>query len=271
VKGRRGDVLAWNEPTEALYRCSTIPVPRRNVLAFLFSQPDVRRLILNWEEQARYAIAAYRAELAKAPSDEWMLEVHELLSKVSADFRRLWADEPGRAVKPLIKVFRKPAFGRLSFQLEDLVPRDASAMTIAVYVPTSADDTQRRLDKLVASYRKGKLAKREAADYRLVRKVKEHLDECYMREVPLDELAALANVGRFRLARTFAAEVGFPPHAYQMLVRIENAKRMLLDGAAASDIARIVGFVDQSHMIRHFRRIEGITPFRFAKGGRRQT
>jgi AraC-like DNA-binding protein/transcriptional regulator with XRE-family HTH domain len=264
VTGLRGDVIAWNEATEALYRCSTIPVTRRNVLAFLFGQPDVRRLVVNWEDQARFALRAYREALERAPGDAWLSEVHDLLARVSADFRRAWADRDAPAPERLTKIFRKPALGALVFELEQLVPAEAGGVRIAVYLP-STDETRSGLSRLLARHRRNKRVQRVEAGYRLVRRVKAHIDECYARKVSLDELAALAGVGRFQLARTFAAEVGFPPHAYQVLVRIEHAKRALLDGERPAEVATAVGFVDQSHLHRHFRRIEGVTPAAFVR------
>lgn len=68
---------------------------------------------------------------------------------------------------------------------------------------------------------------------------------------------------RFNLLRIFAEEVGFPPHAYRLLVRVERAKRLLLKGDAAADVAAAVGFV--GHLIRHFRRVEGFTPGEFVR------
>jgi AraC-like DNA-binding protein len=47
---------------------------------------------------------------------------------------------------------------------------------------------------------------------------------------------------------------------------VEAARRRLLDGEPVADVAAAVGFHDQSHLHRHFTRLVGTTPRRFAAG-----
>jgi AraC-like DNA-binding protein len=78
--------------------------------------------------------------------------------------------------------------------------------------------------------------------------------------VTLAELARVARITPARLCRAFAHAVGLPPHAYQLRMRIENAKRLLLLGHPVADVAAATGFADQSHLGRHFKRIVGTAP-----------
>ena len=93
-----------------------------------------------------------------------------------------------------------------------------------------------------------------------VRRVREFLDEHLAAAVDLQALASLARVSREHLVRSFTAELGMPPHAYHINVRIERAKARLLRGEAIVDVAHALGFHDQSHFSRHFRRIVGVPP-----------
>jgi transcriptional regulator GlxA family with amidase domain len=52
--------------------------------------------------------------------------------------------------------------------------------------------------------------------------------------------------------------------------RIDRARRLLLAGERPVDVAAEVGFYDQAHLNRHFTRHLGISPARYAKGGRRR-
>jgi AraC-like DNA-binding protein len=99
----------------------------------------------------------------------------------------------------------------------------------------------------------------------VILRTRAYLDEQQHRNVGLDELAAVAGVGRFSLLRWFVAEVGVPPHAYQLLSRVDRARRLLALGQPAAAVAAAVGFGDQSHLIRQFRRIEGITPAEYVR------
>jgi AraC-like DNA-binding protein len=43
-------------------------------------------------------------------------------------------------------------------------------------------------------------------------------------------------------------------------VRVHRARRMLKDGIPIAEVALQLGFTDQSHLNRHFKRMTGITP-----------
>ena len=256
--GRRGDILAWNGGTEAVYRCHLFPPLRRNTYLFIFAQPEIRKLIVNWKEQATRQILELKSTIAASPQDPALAELRRLLEAESPDFRALWRAKP--SAPPPVKVFLHPRVGRLVFDVESLSIEGEPRTRGRFYVPRSRDGTRGRLAQLLDLHRRDSRNGRQRVLRETVRKVKEHIDRAYARAIPLDELAALADMDKFRLLRAFSSEVGFPPHAYQLLVRIFHARRMLSAGDSAAHVALAVGFTDQSHLIRQFRRVEGMTP-----------
>ena len=93
--------------------------------------------------------------------------------------------------------------------------------------------------------------------------------EQYSRSIPLQELVAASGLSRYHLVRAFAKEFGLPPHAYQINIQIQKARSLLAAGWAAADVAAETGFADQSHLARHFKRINGVTPGQYRQGVRR--
>jgi AraC-like DNA-binding protein len=81
----------------------------------------------------------------------------------------------------------------------------------------------------------------------------------------LRQLADLTGASTFHLLRLFKQEVGLPPAAYQIHLKVAAAKRLLRLGGSIADAAAELGFVDQSHLTRHFRKIVGTTPGRYAE------
>lgn len=100
---------------------------------------------------------------------------------------------------------------------------------------------------------------------RSLRAARELLCERYNESVTLDELAATAALSRFHLVRCFTSRFGLPPHAYQIQVRIEKACRLLRGGMMCAETASAVGFADQSHLTRHFKKVMGVTPRSYAQ------
>jgi len=82
--------------------------------------------------------------------------------------------------------------------------------------------------------------------------------------VRLADLAAAAGVSETQVIRSFSRETGMPPHAYLVALRVERAKRLIRAGRPLAGAALEAGFADQSHLNRHFRRLTGTTPGRFA-------
>ncbi|HTU60584.1 MAG TPA: AraC family transcriptional regulator, partial [Polyangiales bacterium] len=100
---------------------------------------------------------------------------------------------------------------------------------------------------------------------RPVRRAMEYLRERLADAITLDDLAAYAELDKFHLCRAFRRQIGLPPHAYLTRLRIVRAKTLLLGGTRASDVAPLVGLYDQAQLTRHFRRIVGTTPARYAR------
>jgi AraC-like DNA-binding protein len=96
-----------------------------------------------------------------------------------------------------------------------------------------------------------------------VARARAHLEQRYDQGVRLHELAEVAHVSPHRLNRLFRAEIGVPPHRYQLDLRIDRAKRLLARGEPIAAVAADVGFADQAHLTRHFRRLVRLTPGRY--------
>lgn len=92
------------------------------------------------------------------------------------------------------------------------------------------------------------------------------LDDRVRTGLGLAEAAGLLQASPEHLVRSFAAEYGLPPHQYLTGRRVDLARHLLLAGQRPADVAAEVGFHDQSHLTRHFRRVLGVTPGRYAAG-----
>ncbi len=86
----------------------------------------------------------------------------------------------------------------------------------------------------------------------------------YARPVGSADLERVTGLDRFALARDFRALLGTSPHRYLVGRRLERARSLIVSGAGLADAAAAVGFVDQSHLTRHFKARYGMTPGRWA-------
>ena len=102
-----------------------------------------------------------------------------------------------------------------------------------------------------------------------LRRVTDHVEENLARSITLAELSGVAHMSPFHFSRMFKASTGLSPHQYVIRRRVERAKVLLADTEfPLHEVARAVGFTDQSHLARHTRRLLGASPraFRLASG-----
>jgi len=101
-------------------------------------------------------------------------------------------------------------------------------------------------------------------DAPLARRLRILLDDTLTESVTIAEAARTFGVHPSHLVRTFSQAYGIAPHRYVTGRRVDLARRLLLGGSSPADVAVTVGFHDQAHLTRHFRRVLGTTPAAYA-------
>ncbi len=103
----------------------------------------------------------------------------------------------------------------------------------------------------------------ERSDHEVAAALRDLLDERRFDPITLTEAARILHVSPGHLVRCFSRRFGIAPHRYLLARRIDAARRRLLDGESVARVAAGVGFYDQAHFTRHFKRHVGATPARY--------
>lgn len=108
---------------------------------------------------------------------------------------------------------------------------------------------------------RGKLSSLQLRD--VIEYIHTHLSE----ELTLTDLAEHLSLSVFHFARLFKNSLGLSPHQYVLQNRVERAKRLITVSTRSnlSDIALQVGFYDQTHFGKTFKRVVGVSPKVFSQ------
>ena len=99
-----------------------------------------------------------------------------------------------------------------------------------------------------------------------VRCLREYIRANLASDLGLAEMADQVNLSPHYFSMLFKHAVGVPPHHYVLRERIQEAQRMLVAGRVPiSELALNLGFSDQSHFSRAFRKMTGTTPRRYQR------
>ena len=108
-------------------------------------------------------------------------------------------------------------------------------------------------------------ADHRAGSSKLAVQLRELLDAHAFENVTLASAGEILAASPTHLVRSFTRTFGISPHAYVLARRIEAARPLLLAGDGVADVAFGVGFYDQAHFTRHFKRHVGTTPASYAE------
>jgi AraC-like DNA-binding protein len=144
--------------------------------------------------------------------------------------------------------------------------RDVSRLHDALGCADDGLEAETRLAFVAARIRRslaGAEPERAVPDHRVADRLRAYLDAHVFEPVTLADAASAVDAGETHAAHSFVAAFGIAPHAYLLGRRLEAARDRILAGQPLADVAAEVGFYDQAHLTRRFRRFLDTTPGRF--------
>lgn len=100
-------------------------------------------------------------------------------------------------------------------------------------------------------------------DNALIRKAKDMLHADLDKVLKLDEICKELNVSKFQFIRSFKAHTGITPYQYFLNCKIERAKILIENNRDIYSAVAACGFVDLTHLNKHFKSIYGTTAFEY--------
>ena len=137
LTGRRRDLVAWNRTSDLINGWSELPEGKRNLVWNMFMGPTMRRLLVDWEQEAPLTVAALRAEAGRDLGEPDYQELINQLLEESPDFAAIWARQDVRGRQEGVKRFQHPELGR--FDLEYTAFQVAEQPSLRLYLYTPAD------------------------------------------------------------------------------------------------------------------------------------
>ena len=138
------DVVAWNRAaTIVLTDYAKLPPERRNILRLIFCEPHVRAAQYDWNSVARFVVAAFRADAARAGAVSHVAEFVDELCRLSPEFATLWRDNDVRTYGEGVKHLRHPVLGPIAFEYSAFAVDGRPDLGMVVYNPATAADAER--------------------------------------------------------------------------------------------------------------------------------
>lgn len=135
------DVIAWNRAaTVALTDYGALPPAERNVLRRMFSDSRLQAAQEDWLSVARYVVAAFRADVARAGATEEIRALVEELSRTSPEFDALWrsSDLVGHAGDG-VKRLRHPRLGPIELEFSTFAVEGRPELNLMIYNPATPE------------------------------------------------------------------------------------------------------------------------------------
>jgi transcriptional regulator with XRE-family HTH domain len=144
VKTSTWDIVAWNRAAAAVLADYEKFAPQeRNVLRLMFCNPEVRAAQPDWEAAARFVVAAFRAEAARAGAAERVKNLVDELSRESVEFARMWRDNDVRTYGEGTKHLRHPKAGLIGLEYSAFAVDGRPDLGMVIYSPATPADAAR--------------------------------------------------------------------------------------------------------------------------------
>jgi transcriptional regulator with XRE-family HTH domain len=144
VKTPTWDVVAWNRAAAVvLTDYGALAPEQRNILRLVFCDPRVRAAQFDWDSVARFVVAAFRADAARAGATAKVEALVDELSRLSPEFAAMWRDNDVRSYGEGLKRMRHPIAGPIAFEYSAFAVDGRPDLGMVVYNPATPEDAQR--------------------------------------------------------------------------------------------------------------------------------
>ncbi len=146
IKTLTWDVIAWNRAaTLVLANYGDLPPEERNILRRIFCDPRAKAVNEEWEHVARFIVAAFRADVARAGAgaEASVNALVEELRARSPEFATMWANNDVRYYGEGLKRLLHPVLGPVNFEYSAFAVDGRPDLGMIVYNPATAEDLER--------------------------------------------------------------------------------------------------------------------------------
>ena len=153
IKTATWDVVAWNRAAAlVLTDYGALPPGDRNILRFLFGNPQIRSMQHDWESVARFVVGTFRADVARVGLASEVGDLVDDLCRTSPDFARMWRENhvlshgDGENVKRLLH----PELGVIEMEYSLFAVDGRPDLSMLVYRPLQLQTAERIREMLRA-------------------------------------------------------------------------------------------------------------------------
>lgn len=150
IIGKRWDILAWNRLACAvLGDFDSMSFEERNTVWRVFTNPEVKQQIINWEQIAQHILAQFRLSCDRYAGEASFVELIERLKVASPEFRSWWSRHDVMAKSESYKEIDHPQVGRMAFQHATFLIPDIRDLKFILYTPLSQFNTKEKMLQLL--------------------------------------------------------------------------------------------------------------------------
>ena len=144
VRTATWDVVAWNcAASVVMTDYAALPPAERNILRLVFCNPRVRAAQQDFTGIARFVVAAFRADAARAGASAEIADLVSDLSAKSPDFERLWNDNDVGLHGEGTKRLNHAILGPIELEYSGFSVDGRPDLGLVVYNPVSGHDAER--------------------------------------------------------------------------------------------------------------------------------
>ena len=138
------DVIAWNKAaTAVLTDYGTLSEGQRNVLRMMFHDSRIRAAQSNWQSVARYVVASFRADVARAGAARNVQSLVDELCATSPEFATMWRENDVQAHGDGVKTLHHRTVGPLSIEFSAFAVDGRPDLNMVIYNPATPEDADK--------------------------------------------------------------------------------------------------------------------------------